>query len=268
MPTIARSLEEALPKLAVEQPPQIPREIPISASSTRDTDPPKAIQLVHVEQLFHARSRIPSGSQVPASLSRHIPHTEAFHWLRTEGDVVRATNLYLLHPVNEALRYVVGDHSGIICSAEERHGTEARTDISWSHVNGGRRKTFAILEIKNTCSLDYRDFAPAIVNMTNGKTPADMLKQAYKKGQRYEYSLLLGNARTISKQTRKYFDQTGCRDVAVFDWNAMFIFDFSTFNEGANQLVGGTWFQEDSRLPSHQTFRMLLFGMLCRALGR
>lgn len=44
----------------------------------------------------------------------------------------------------------------------------------------------------------------------------------------------------------------GCCDIAVFDWKSMFVFDFSNFNfdEGADQLAGGRWFEAASRSSS------------------
>lgn len=55
--------------------------------------------------------------------------------------------------------------------------------------------------------------------------------------------LLCNNATTISKQAREYSSQ--CKDVAVFDRNSLFVFDFSNVNEQVTspRPVRGTFFQ-------------------------
>lgn len=267
MPTIAESFLELMPVLQIEQPLQKPRPIQVSASSTARVDPLIAWQPADSQELFDYSSWIFQGDQTPNSLLHPMPRIEAFHNLRSEGDVVRASHLYLLHPVNEAIRHVTGGNPQIICAAEETHGAVARTDISWSYDNGEERTVFAILEFKNTFVLDWAEFEPAMADMTEGRTPAELIDRIYQECDDEEYSWLGKNARIISKQAKKYFERTECADIAIFDWNSMFIFDFSVLDEGANQLARGIWFREDPN-QQYRTFRLLLFGLLCKAMRR
>lgn len=49
----------------------------------------------------------------------------------------------------------------------------------------------------------------------------------------------------------------------------MFIFNFNDMSEGVYQLANSTWLREDPTAEStYETFRMLLFGMLVKAMDR
>lgn len=78
-------------------------------------------------------------------------------------------------------------------------------------------------------------------------------------------------ATPIGCQSTKKYSSLGIPDVALFDWDAMFIFDFHDMNEDALNpvLARGIWFTEAGKDHSQgQTFRMALYGFLIRALRR
>lgn len=73
------------------------------------------------------------------------------------------------------------------------------------------------------------------------------------------------------KQAKKYSENVAVPDVALFDWNGMFIFDFSSVNEDAHipSLARGIWFTEFQSNAAHgETFRSVLLGFLIRAMRR
>jgi hypothetical protein len=78
-------------------------------------------------------------------------------------------------------------------------------------------------------------------------------------------SLLSGNAFWISKQAGKYANR--CADVATFDWNAMFIFNYQYARSTVGGSVRGTYFDESGQ-GGGMTFRSLLFAFVARALKR
>ena len=69
----------------------------------------------------------------------------------------------------------------------------------------------------------------------------------------------------------KYSDKCGTPDIAFFDWNTMFVFNFHGMDEDASDpvLAKGTWFTEELKDPRQgYTFRMILYEFLIRALMR
>ena len=125
----------------------------------------------------------------------------------------------------------------------------------------GQIRQIAVLELKNTCVLRASDWNPAFCQPHQA---SNKLTAAY--SQTPHYTLLTDNAIVISKQAKKYHNTVGVNDVAVFDWNAMFLFDFRGVNEDPAHPVftKGLFVQEGQGV----TFRLLLLGFLLRALER
>lgn len=126
--------------------------------------------------------------------------------------------------------------------------------------------TIAVLEFKNTRVLHPGDFWPAMASDPDSA-------RAKRDGAMFHdnKTYFVRNACWISKQAKKYFRTTGAPDVAIFDWSAMFIFDFSQMNEDVPYpaLARGMWFSEANG-QSHQgrTFRTVLLRFIDRALRR
>ncbi|ODH45039.1 hypothetical protein ACO22_00431 [Paracoccidioides brasiliensis] len=93
-----------------------------------------------------------------------------------------------------------------------------------------------------------------------------MVDSAY--GTHPHYTHFTNNAVWLSKQARKYAQNTGAPDVAIFDWDKMFIFNFYGMAEHLQNpvLAKGIWFEEGNSSQQGHTFRMILFGFLVRAL--
>ncbi|PYH81841.1 hypothetical protein BO82DRAFT_432234 [Aspergillus uvarum CBS 121591] len=81
--------------------------------------------------------------------------------------------------------------------------------------------------------------------------------------EREQFDAAEEQCRVAPKQAGKYSKH--CRYVAVFDWDAMFIFSFPSAQ--TNRPVRGLYFDESGRTGG-MTFRRLLFAFVVRALRR
>jgi hypothetical protein len=121
------------------------------------------------------------------------------------------------------------------------------------------------MEFKNTQVIHWEDFKEAVTSPGGARAKRDGALG------REQLTYFKKNALWLSKQARKYYATVGTPDIAVFDWHTMFVFNFDGFDEGALNpaLVEGTWFTEAGKNPSQgNTFRMVLYGFLIRALMR
>ncbi|KAI9873928.1 MAG: hypothetical protein M1830_010382 [Pleopsidium flavum] len=266
MTTLSQSFWQTLPVLQIVEPAR-PREVPQPGSSTLAVDPPIALEPCEPLVFFQEGNCLRS---VGAGLDNHLPAVESFFYLRLEADVVHASRLYLLHPINMALQGLTD--TPIACQAEESQGSTARTDISWKYYDEQNEewKMLAILEFKNTFLLIEREFTRAMADMEPGasRSPKALVDRAYQTNQRH-FTWLGEGAGRLTRQALKYSGSAATDYVAIFDWKSMVILDFEGIDEGAYKLAKGTWFEEvPTQPPTHETFRMLLFGMLVKALRR
>src|SRR5438034_8184288 len=88
----------------------------------------------------------------------------ARRFLSTEADVIRASVLYLLHPVNVAVSQLIPQCGDIYCKSEMIPGAGCRTDVIWQYHCGQQSIKIAVLESKNTAILHYNDFAQAMAS--------------------------------------------------------------------------------------------------------
>ncbi|KAJ5732703.1 hypothetical protein N7493_004184 [Penicillium malachiteum] len=150
----------------------------------------------------------------------------------------------------------------IVCASEKIDGVQSRHDIAWSLQrnepdNRKREKLIAVLEMKSTRSLAEEDFRRATAR-TDAELKAMVGNSARFKND--ETTWLQNNAVVLSKQAAKY--GRACKHVAMFDWSAMFIFDFSY----GRDRTKGVFFRE-SATSNGMNFRRLLLAFMLRALG-
>lgn len=211
-----------------------------------------------------ARARLPATAPNTGPLHSLMPQLERTHLLYTEADVLRASSLYLFHPVHVAISQLLNTGT-LDCRGELSATGGCRTDIRWVYRNGNQMINIAILEVKNTKVIHWDDFASAMANHNSAKMKRDL---AYSRKNNTHFRQ---NAYWLSKQARKYSENVKVPDVAIFDWNAMFIFDFNGMNENAQNpvLASGIWFTEsNSSAGQGETFRTILLGFLIRTLRR
>ncbi|EEH19027.2 hypothetical protein PABG_01346 [Paracoccidioides brasiliensis Pb03] len=175
------------------------RTIQASAQSTVGMDAPKAFMLENASILLLqvAGNRLPANV---SSLQERMPQVEKSHLLHTESDVIRASIQYLLHPINVATSRL---------RPQAREGGGCRTDLRWIYWNGSGWTNIAVLEFKNTRVLRWSDFKDAVSDQNNAKA---MVDSAY--GTHPHYTHFTNNAVWLSKQARKYAQNTGAPDVA------------------------------------------------------
>lgn len=223
--------------------------------------------------------------------------------LVNEADVVRAAGQQLINPVNIVLQDIHRLDIKVLCNSEVARKSETATvrsdqskdktntqpdcrfDLRWAFGTNNtsikKRKTtsdkegdksnrddgagdiFAILEFKNTHVLFWDDFKHASCTKENVDEIMAKVEGIQARKDDHDVTLLRDNAEVVSKQASKYSKL--CPDIALFDWNSMFIFDFSD-EHSDYELPVGTFFQEE---PNGEiTFRELLLGFLIRALAR
>lgn len=272
--SIYQSFYKALDPLLTDPVPSGYRAMPRSTTdSTMNEEPPKAFLkedgvILRDLGLSHLRN----SPGLSSTLNQPMPQHETGHRLSTEGDVVRASILYLLHPVNVAVSSLIS-RGDLYCKTEQSsRGRTCRTDIRWVYQpdrnDQSNQTDIAVLEVKNTKTLHWADFSAAGTDQQNARAK---VRSAYAKGADEEFTHLVRNALWVSKQAKKYATTLPVADVAIFDWNAIFVFDFAGMKEDTNDpiLARGIWFEEPTtNVQDGTTFRALLLGFLVRALRR
>jgi hypothetical protein len=90
-----------------------------------------------------------------SSLRSSLPAVERPILMLTEGDVLRATTLYVTHPINLALNAEY-PKAPIYCFSENVKGGGS-CDITWKYQKGKEYHTIAILELKRRGVLRWDD---------------------------------------------------------------------------------------------------------------
>ncbi|GKZ25476.1 hypothetical protein AbraIFM66951_001016 [Aspergillus brasiliensis] len=255
-PPIVTAFNEKLPSdvaYAFREPYRVIRS---TASSTIHTDP-VAVYFEEEIEIYHKLferyfPQIGAGSQ----LNARMPVLEQIYLLEAEADVLRLATLQLIHPVNIALQQICPGGTRLVCRTETSTSSTSRFDVEWSlyDVQNVLLSRLAILEIKNTHVIRKIDFQRAAVNeqIFQAKLTSAMAADGM--------TLLRSNAIWLSKQAQKYSEH--CPYVAIFDYNAMFIFSFL---RQSTKPVRGFYFDESGR-TSGMNFRRLLFAFAGRAL--
>lgn len=224
--------------------------------------------------------------------------------LLNEADVARASGQQLINPVNIVLQDIHRSGIQVLCNSEvvgisdsaiprsgnskgktpPRASPDCRFDIRWafttsdttnkgkktskkgdgkSSKNDARGPTFAILEFKNTDVLFWGDFEPASCTAETMNEKLAELAEVEDEEDEPNRTFLLQNAEVVSRQAVKY--SSLCPDIALFDWNSMFIYDFSGEKKSL-EIPMGTFFKEQQ--DGGITFREMLLGFLLRALAK
>ena len=258
-PTIYNSFGESLPDLNLEAAPVLNAHG--NSTIALNTDPPK-VWLEYSARTYSgaAEDCIIRTLGPSPQLNTCVPAAELPFHMGTEGDVVRATTLYLLHPINQALNVRFG--SRIICAAEDRGDGKLRSDLIWRYWTGRQFINIAVLELKNRGMLVREHWLSALANTWDVEA---RIMRAYDQDE--EKTLLKSNAIPLSKQAAAYALQRQVRFVALFDWNAMFLYKYHAMDpdlpaDGVGDCASGTWLETDTNPTS---YRSVLFGWLLEA---
>ena len=237
--------------------------------------------------------------------TEYLAPKEESQVLVNEADVVRASGQQLINPVNIVLQDIHRLDIKVLCNSEVARRSETaavrsdeskddgkkntqpdcRFGLRWAfgtdNTSIKKRKTasdkegdksnrddgagdiFAILEFKNTDVLFWDDFKHASCTRENVDEIMAKVEGIQAQKDNHDVTLLRDNAEVVSRQASKYANL--CPDIALFDWNSMFIFDFSGEDDD-DELPLGTFFQEEPN--GGITFREMLLCFLIRALAR
>ena len=190
-------------------------------------------------------------------LGEYMPGIEKTYLLANEADVVRASGQHLVYPINMLLPELfpgIATELKIIRNSEVSENQESRFDMRWLLCRPGSGKpdvTVAILEYKTTRVLHRRDFELGKCGEGNA---AEMMREASK------------------RRTKTNFDRNAvpkysaiCKDIAVFDWSAMMLFDLNGWVPKDRFAPRGVFYEESQ---NEGNFRKVLLGFLLRALSR
>jgi hypothetical protein len=134
---------------------------------------------------------------------------------------------YFTHPVNVAASLLMPPGGRLECRIE-MSDPRIRTDVRWVYRHGNKTINVAVLEFKNTKVIHRKYFENA---MTSSRGAAKKVRDAQ---ELQPATYFEGNALWLSKQAIKYYWPTECPDIAIFDWDVMFIFNFHEMNEDAS----------------------------------
>ena len=252
-PLILDSFGLRLPNLPSKPPESDYRKASASASTTARVKPPKVYIRESASDLANsARHKL----QQLRSLDLCSPALEETHFLAVEADVVRASRLELIHPINVVLTKLAPS-ANVRCNSEVTdRSNHSRFDMKWYFAD--TKTTFAILEFKNTKVLNREGFEAAACDNQDDAVNKFIMTE----GQ----TLLDGNAVVVSKQAKKY--SKICKDVAIFDWNCMMVYDFHDVEEQMPSLKPARGIFFDEQASGNETFRLVLLGFLIRAMKR
>ena len=266
--SVLDSVDKPLPDLPYQNKPQ---HLSASAQTTKDAPVPKVWVAQQPGRKFSdsADVLLKSLSYDPR-LEATIPEVEESFYLCNEADVARATNLYLLHPINQLLTAFIKQQTdrraALRCFCEKVQNDSTRTDITWelvSALNPDTRYTIAVLELKNTNGIVRSQFQAAEATPFNKAALIDQAQSA--KGE-YE-TLFDGNALWVAKQLTKYALSTATPYVGAFDWRSMVLFNFNEMSgpQNAGEAMEGFAMAEDG---VRVIFRRALLGFLYQGTSR
>lgn len=254
-PTVHESFQQILPDLQL--PPSVYEEAPISGNTTRSTDPPKVLVPAPVAEWTRRADTLLNQYRRAHSMNSRLPAVERSFHMNTEADVVRATTLYVLHPINQAINAMYGN--AICCFAEHSTGP-VRCDFVWKYFDGQNWHSLAILEMKRRGILRNDDFASAFARVEDVQ---EKVWEAYAKaGENKDPTHLTNNAVMLSKQAAAYALRYRTQFIAIFDWDSLFLYRFRDLRaeeETVGDWAYGTWVREE------EGFRKALLGLLVRA---
>ncbi|QVM08897.1 hypothetical protein D8B26_003568 [Coccidioides posadasii str. Silveira] len=226
------------------------------AASNQNQDPIRVLTKKDPAILLKsAQEALQLATSIPGCLQQLMPQLGTSHYIRTEKDVLRISALQLVYPVNAVLSGILPAGATLRCQSEvvSQKG-KARMDLRWHYKKAGKEATVAVLEYKNLNTLQLRDWKPIITDAAGATAVID------KAAHNDNLSLLQRNALGLSRQVKKYSKE--CKDVVLFDWYSMYIFDFEGTNEDRHHPFPTriTYSSDSSK------FRRLLLGMIYRRL--
>ena len=193
--------------------------------------------------------------------------------IKSESDVVREANVELVNWVCLALEQATGFTIRVLSEFQK---VKSRPNMVWFYVVPGKSaedlqnwKPFAVLEFKNTKTIDIDGFQPAIFHEKQGRTEDQFYQLAL---QGANNTLIKGeNALWLTKQMTKYAKTSRVPHQVAFDYSTMLILDFGLDLVGDPKTppksVQIAWLREESKEGTDfKTHRSYFLGYLYYAL--
>jgi hypothetical protein len=152
---------------------------------------------------------------------------EAIHH-GSEGDIVRTSALYVLHPVNQAL---CADRqlAGTIRCLSEHTVNHIRSDITYYKSPIGpdhKPRAFAVIEFKKGGAINREEFTKAEKDL-NRHQPNHYSEAAMRE---VDSTFFAGDSRILMKQASSYALTHRTRYVALFNWGVLVLVKFLNMN--------------------------------------
>ncbi|KAI0189875.1 hypothetical protein F4808DRAFT_465807 [Astrocystis sublimbata] len=245
-----------------------------SGTATTNTDAPKfAVPIKHDGYRSRGIQYLRKVGRTSTLDEECVPLREGAMRHSSEGDVVRAAALYLLHPINQALAAIPDFRDTIRCLSERVSSLgNTRCDISFVHLNmdgnGNDLRCFAVLEIKRRGVIIDSQFNNAMRTVDSQKALNKHARDAELKGG----TLFKSSSEMLIKQAAAYAISNRTRYVALFDWDRLVLirflkldprFDFETLKvNGVGDYCEITTLKYEGQ---SQDMRITLLGFLVEA---
>ncbi|KAI6355023.1 hypothetical protein MCOR25_008384 [Pyricularia grisea] len=203
----------------------------------------------------------------------YMPATYSQCPLVSEADVVRATALWILHPIILTLQEMF---EGVRCTSEE-----SRSGIRCDNLIYIKDQAICVFEYKSRGYLVDQEYLDGRLDLPAARDPRSLMQfereyQAKVRSQQKAFKALdsgkpgtnihscLGhNAACITKQAQAYSKGFTTRYVACFDWDNLFLWNFAG-NTWARQFTSETW-AWGTLVADRASFRKVLLGFILQA---
>lgn len=192
-----------------------------------------------------------------------VPEREDNIFHSNEADVVRSADLYLIHPVMQALAAHPRYHRNVVSRSEDTL-KESRTDMTfYQPVQGGPPRPFAVVEYKKreafkAAGFNHEAKIPNALRANvqalqaefdnNRPTPTPQSQAAFKqlfegcgvKADDSDSTLFSGSENNLIKQAASYMVAYRVRHVALFNWDCLVLcyFPWLDRSRSEQQLEG------------------------------
>ncbi|PYH96026.1 hypothetical protein BO71DRAFT_397534 [Aspergillus ellipticus CBS 707.79] len=244
------------------------RTVATTSASTLNEEPLRALRLEEASLLAEKGRMHLSKIRQENILGQSAP-IPLRNTLKTEADVMGQSILHIFYAVNHIINTKLKD-GHIETSSEWTQTGRMRADYRWTYYPpSGEPMPFAVLELKAPNLIDWEgDFMPAIAK--TAEEERDILVNAYNEP---SGTLLVQNAKIFIQQVKKYANNLGINDVAIFDWNTLIVLDIEGLDEDSrnHRLARIAKFEEAEytrQFAAGMTFNMMMLGFLLRAMDR
>lgn len=178
--------------------------------------------------------------------------------LDNESDLVLASGLFVLKPILNIISIWYGDNVKVTCERTAKTDLlgdgEKATRVDLVFRSAKDNKIVLILEYKRRELIIYRTYRRALLWKDKASKKDIEAKVRQAKRNAIESSFLVDNSLAHAKQLAVYAKQHECEDIALLNWDHLFLFEFNKRSEAeatnttAGETAELTWISEDREL--------------------